>query len=269
MAVAVSECRDDLGRGTRRVGGGIGGRRRTLRRALRACALAALVLAAAPATTVQALPDNLGVDFWLGFPKNGPNNGGPFGMGDITLSISAPTVTTGTVTVPGLAFSAAFTVTPGTATTVVLPLAAQMPIGENTLANSVHVTAAKEVAVYGFNGIAHASDAYLGLPVDVLGTKYTIMAPGVSTPPHAELSVVAATNGTTVTITPRATAGIHPAGVPYTIGLSQGQQYQVHGNKLSGTRSRRRHRSPSSRVTPVTTSRTSRCRARASISSSS
>jgi len=179
-----------------------------------------LLLGAAPAT-VHAEPDNLGTEFWLGFPHNAYH--------ELKLFITGPVQTTGTVAAPGLStpYSAPFTVTPGAVTTVPVPLATQMWPGEQTQSKGIHVTAASEVAVFGLNHVPASTDAYLGLPVDALGTSYTVMAWGAGAGDYSEFSVVASADGTVVTIRPSVTAGAHPAGVPYDVTLNQGQEHQL------------------------------------------
>ncbi len=191
-------------------------------------AILTVCLLGASAASAQGRPDNLGDDFWLGFPTN-------LIQQDITLFIAGPTATSGTVSIPGLAFSTAFTVTPGSVTTVALPPNTQMSGGSTTEEKGVHVTAEDEVAVYGLNRAQFTTDAYLGLPVDVLGTEYTIQAWG-NGGSSSEFSVVAAQDGTVVTITPTVDGGGHSAGVPFNVPLDQGEEYQLQaGGDLSGT----------------------------------
>jgi hypothetical protein len=143
--------------------------------------------------------------------------------------------TTGTVEIPGLAFSTPFSVTPGTVTTVALPATTDIQTSDAVEAKGVHVTAAAEVTVYGLNRIVATTDAFLGLPVDILGTEYLVMAyPGGAA---SEFAIAGAVNGTVVTITPTAPAGSRSAGVPYTVSLNAGQTYQLRasGGDLSGT----------------------------------
>ena len=170
------------------------GRVRARRGLLALCAaVAALAATAAPAL---AAPDNLGTDFRLGFTRNFQ------GGATKTLFITGPTATSGTVTVPGLAFTQNFTVTPGTITSVELPVGAEMPAGEGLADVGVHVTSQDEVAIYGLSQITFTTDAFLGLPVDVLTGTYTVMAWGPGLGGVSEFGFVATEDNTTVTITP-------------------------------------------------------------------
>ncbi len=189
--------------------------------------LAAALVCASPAA---AAPDNAGTDFWVGFMRN--HTGGA----EKSLFITGGTATTGTVSVPGLGFSQSFTVTPGSVTTVAIPAGAEMPGAEVKQDVGIHVTAADEVVVYGLNRLVFTTDAFLGLPSDVLGREYTMMAWGPGAGP-SEVGVVATQDDTTVTITPSAaTSGGHAAGTPYTVTLDAGEMYQVQAiGDLTGT----------------------------------
>jgi hypothetical protein len=177
----------------------------------------------------QAEPlSNAGKEFWLGFPSN---CGGCEGATQ-TLYITGSTATTGTVVIPGESFSQAFSVTPGKVTAVTLPSETEMSGGATDASEekAIHVTAAEPVVVYGLNDAAFSTDAYTGLPTDVIGTSYTVLAFGSGLGGNSVFTVVPSQNNTEVTITPSVAGGSgasRPAGVPYTVTLSQGQEYQL------------------------------------------
>ena len=181
--------------------------------------LATLLLAFALAAPAGA-QDSKGTNFWLTFPGN-------FSDQELTLFITGDTATTGTVAIPGLlAFSAPFTVTPGTVTPVALPTDAQLQSSDTVEDKGIHVTSNAEVTVYGLNRVQFTTDAYLGLPVDALGTDYINLGyKNVNIVNATQFGIVAAENGTVATITPTETTDGHTAGVPYTINLNQGQTY--------------------------------------------
>jgi Ca2+-binding RTX toxin-like protein len=186
--------------------------------------------AAAPAQAAPA-PDSAGTDFWLGFPTN--YSGGP----ELTLFITGGTATTGTVAIEGLSFSEPFSVTPGTVTSVSIPVEAEMATTADPENKGIHVTAGSEVTVYGLNRIQYTTDAYLGLPTDILGSEYIVLG----SPPasgQSEGAVVATANATTVTINPSADLdGGQAAGTPFTVHMDQGQTYQFtsYAGDVSGT----------------------------------
>jgi hypothetical protein len=210
------------------------------RRALVVCLIALAAVAVFP-TLAQAEPlSNAGKEFWLGFPSNCE-----CGVATQTLYISATSATTGTVTIPGLSFSEAFSVTPGTVTAVKLPETTEIQPGASNVTEDkgIHVTAGAPVTVYGLNDESFTTDAYTGLPTDVTGDSYTVLAFGSGLGGNSEFSIVASQNHTTVTITPSVTSGPLgelPAGVPYNVSLEAGEEYQLQAfsnpEDLTGTK---------------------------------
>ena len=185
--------------------------------------LAGLVFAGAavPAASAASNPDSLGTDFWLAFPGN-------LFTPTLTLFITGPTATTGTVAAPGVAFSTPFTVTPGTVTSVIVPASLDIQTSGTVGNLGIHVTAGAEVTVYGLNQVQFTTDAYLGLPTDILGTEYLVEGyKNVNVVNGTEFAVVATQNTTTVTINPTVTTSGHVAGTPFTVTLNQGQTYQL------------------------------------------
>lgn len=169
-----------------------------------------------------AASDSKGTEYWLAFPGNYT------GSSEKTLFISGDTATSGTVEVPGLSFSQGFNVTPGTVTSVELPAGTDIHSSDVVAELGVHVTAGAEVSVYGLNRYSATTDAYLGLPVDILGTAYTVMSyQNVNVVNGTEFAVVAPQDATTVTITPSVTTGTRTAGVPYNVSLDKGDTYQL------------------------------------------
>ena len=184
-------------------------------------------------TMGQAL-DSKGTDFWLTFPGN-------LNSPTASLFISGTENTTGTVSIPGTGFSAAFTVTVGAITTVTLPNSVFLNTSNIIGNNGIHVTALKEVTVYGLNREQFTTDAFLGLPTDILGTEYINLGyQNVDIVNATQFGIVATENATTVTITPTVATSGHAAGVPYNIVLNQGQTYLLRNtasfpSDLSGT----------------------------------
>ena len=91
----------------------------------------ALEVSTAPPAAAAVGSDSLGTDFWLAFPGNA---GGP---GELSLFLTGPTATTGTVAGSRALFSQPFSVTPGTVTTVVVPSSTQINTS-NTVARPRH-----------------------------------------------------------------------------------------------------------------------------------
>ena len=175
-------------------------------------------------------PDSRGTDFWVLFTQN------YISTPDLKLFIAGDTATVGTVEVPGIGFSEVFSVTPGSVTTVDIPAAAQISVLDSVQERGIHVTSDDEVTVYGLNRIQYTTDAFLGLPTDILGMDHVNVGYGGRS--GSQFGIVASEDNTTVTITPTASASSRTAGVPYPVQLDQGDAYQLRATSgdLSGTR---------------------------------
>lgn len=192
-----------------------------------------LVLVCPLQVIAEEMPDGKGTDFWLAFPPN-------YQAQALNLFIAATESASGTVSIEGVAFSEDFTVEPGLVTTVSLPLSAAVA-GEDSIEDKgIHVVADKEVSIYGLNRVQATTDAYMGLPTNVLGTEYIVLNYLTTIGGFGStFSVVATQDNTEVTITPTETVGVRTIGVPYVITLQQGEVYQLESaaqnSDLSGT----------------------------------
>lgn len=119
--------------------------------------------------------------------------------------------------------------TPGTVTTVVVPNTAQVTGADSVQNKGIRVTASAEVTVYGLNRLFQSTDAFLGLPTDILGTEYINLGyRNVNILNATQFGIVAIQDNTTITITPTVNAGAgRTANAPYNIVLNQGQAYQL------------------------------------------
>ena len=198
-------------------------------------AVSTSLLGGAPATAATERPDSLGKDFWVTFPQN-------YDRGStLSLFISSPYATSGKVEIPGLSSSQDFSVTPGNVATVPIPNPAQLGLGADGLPQNlgIHVTAADEVGVYGLNRKTATTDAYLGLPTDVLGTEHIVLAwPGPRGFSVSETAVLATKDNTAVTFVPTAntTSGV-AAGETKNVTLNAGEALPISSQTgdLSGT----------------------------------
>jgi hypothetical protein len=162
-----------------------------------------------------------GTDFWVMF--NGNNNTSP----TLTIFITSTVNTSGVVS-SGAFANIPFTVTANAVTAISIPAALSVHTSDVADNKGIHIVSQHDVTVYGLNQISATTDAYLGLPTDVLGTDYMIMNyKNTGVVNGNSMGIVATENGTTVTITPATTAGSRTAGVPYTINLNQGQSYEL------------------------------------------
>ncbi|CAH1904467.1 IgGFc_binding domain-containing protein [Candidatus Nitrotoga sp. HW29] len=180
-----------------------------------------LAITTLPQNLYAAQLDSKGTDFWLMFNSN-------YETSELTLFITGDTATSGTVSIPGLAFTSLFTVTPGTITSVIIPSSAQVTTSDLIGNLGIHVVSAAEVTVYGLNRVQFSTDAFLGLPTDILRTEYINLGyKNTDILNASQFGIVATQNSTAVTITLPVTTGSRTAGVPYLITLNQGQTYQL------------------------------------------
>ena len=204
--------------------------------------------------TLAGARTNKGTDFWLAFPTNYD-----YPLPFLNLYISSEAATSGTVNVPGLNFSQAFTAVPGNNSVVSIPAAALLLtipdsfslLGEDMVQKlGIHVTSLRPITVDAIELAPFSSDGYLALPTPLLGTDYVtlgyrnvyINGGGGSIPTQygTDFAVVAPYDGTTVTITPSTDTQGRKAGVPYNVVLNSGRTYELLndsqlGADLSGT----------------------------------
>ncbi len=170
---------------------------------------------------VVRLIDHRGNDFWLMFNSN-------FGLeyehNKFYVFITGSQRSTGTVEIPGFNFSEPFSVRPGSVTKIQLPDSIEMKPATGKANKGVHITATKEIVVYGLNQQTATTDAFTNIPTDALGTTYMI-----SSYNDGLLGVVATENNTNVSVT-------LPGNQPSSIQLNKGEVYQYYGDKdITGT----------------------------------
>ena len=99
----------------------------------------------------------------------------------------------------------------------------------------IHVTSQAPVSVHVVSETPYSADGYLALPTAGLGTSYYVMSFASTSQTGSEFAVVATQDTTTVTITPKATGAINPAGVAFTVVLNSGETYQFANNAHADT----------------------------------
>lgn len=193
------------------------------------------------------MPSNRGTLFWLAYPGNlAPN---------AELYILASRETPFEVAIPGQGFSVTGNAGPDAPGIVFLPENfAAVQSSEMIEQKGIRVTSERPVTVIlrgGTVGVLGSTEAYLGLPVDMLGSDYyTVLGyqesvsargfPGNDEP--SQLTIVAVEDNTQVTVTPscESLAGSQP-GVPINLVLNQGEVWQYRCGFLrdvTGTRVR-------------------------------
>src|SRR5580658_6660607 len=190
--------------------------------------LFALFLMVMGVPALHAAITSKGMEFWLAFPQGYGNASTP---ATLQLFITSSNNTSGQVQIPGNGFTVPFTVAAGASTQIILP-DVEATLSDGTAPLGIHVTATSQISVYGLNYVQYASDGYLGLPVEALGTSYMVCAykneaNGASPLIATEFAVVGTQDCTNVAITPRLTVGGHTGGVPYAVTLNQGDVYQL------------------------------------------
>jgi hypothetical protein len=176
-----------------------------------------------------------GRDFWFGFMQNYYQQ-----TGEMRIYINSDTYAQGTLSAPGQAWSQTFAVTPGIATEIIVPDSiSEIAVSDTIIHKALHITTDSLITVFTHYYQPYTADAAIILPTKALGNDYLVtswfnssMNNGMS-----EFLITATQNNTLIEITPSALAGIHAAGVPYTISLDSGEIYQLQAvnGDLTGT----------------------------------
>ena len=185
--------------------------------------------------------DSLGTDFWVAF-FSVVNNGS-----DLALYISSPVGATGTVTIPGLGITNAFSVGAGAVTNVDLDPSVMMADYDVVETYGIQITASQPVSVYGVAYSPETTCSFTGYPTTLLGTNYCVMSrasmdaspfdapPDSQFNPNSQFAIVATADNTTVTITPSPTADLEGHTNAYTLtNLQQGETYQINSSTNTG-----------------------------------
>ncbi|HLP21686.1 MAG TPA: PKD domain-containing protein, partial [Chitinophagales bacterium] len=177
-----------------------------------------------------------GKDFWFGFMENIYQQ-----TGEMRVYITSEAPCTGTISSPLQNWSQTFTVTPGISTLVVVPY----NIGENFSTDNIsnkalHVSTTECVSVFAHYYQEFTSDAAVIFPTNSLGKDYIVTSWYNASMNNGspEFLIAACEDNTTINITPSVTAGVHPAGVTYSITIDSGEVYQLQSGTtdLTGTR---------------------------------
>ena len=180
-----------------------------------------------------------GTEFWLGYMENlniAFNDPPAF-----SVVVSTDVATTGSVDLPASGLSVPFTAGVGT-TEVFLPDGVYYSNESEQIDNQgIRITTADPVRIQAFHYRLYFAESSNVLPTSELGTDYRVTAildeSGLF---PTSLVIVATADNTEIEITPTSeTLALRPAGVPFTVTLDAGQNYQVQAvGELSGTRVR-------------------------------
>lgn len=167
-------------------------------------------------------PNNRGNEFIVGFMENQGTSI------DVEIFVTTMRTVTVNVNVTAPRYSSSineqFSVKAGEVKQLFFPPAIR-PTGTQKVPNGIHVLADDDVVIYAVNKEKYSNDAYLGVPVDVLGKEYYAVT---YYPPsqQCELLIVGVEDSTTVTIK-------FPAIMQQTVTWN-GQTYAA-GSTLTGT----------------------------------
>ncbi len=122
--------------------------------------------------------NNLGTEFYVAFFPNEGSGDESYNMD--ALYLTSRVAARGEVDIPALNFYQTFNTTPGQITTIVLPsnfngpsvLLPESADQQVVHGMAVHITSDSAIAVFGMNHKQYSSDAFMALPVNVLGTEY-------------------------------------------------------------------------------------------------
>ncbi|HAM73372.1 MAG TPA: hypothetical protein DCM86_17195, partial [Verrucomicrobiales bacterium] len=173
-----------------------------------------------------------GNDFWITVPGNyAPDPANP---PVVTLCMLGASGTTGSVEIPGLSFTAPFTIPAGgVLAQVTVPAQADLGSLNDAIAQrGIHVRSSGDISLQAINSVTNTTDGFLAIPVETLGTEYLVQAyrnvnAGRPRLNGSQFAIVATAPDTDVTITPSVRVGSRFAGVPYTIRLQPGEVYQL------------------------------------------
>jgi len=171
---------------------------------------------------------NQGTNFWFGFTATTDGTNAKY-----VVYINSFHYASGTISIPGAAWSTPFTVTPNVTTRVVVPSSDVVVTSYGTPVNQgVNVTSDSNIGVFAAIEFSERSDNSCILPVPLLGNQYYVLDYTLGSPGNnfSEFMIVAQTCVDTVQITPSqniTVGGAHSANVPYTVVLQPGQVYAL------------------------------------------
>jgi gliding motility-associated-like protein len=184
---------------------------------------------------------NKGKDFWVGYGYHQQmTNGGGGGTQDMVLYFATEAITTVTVTIPGTGYSQTYSNIPANTVFTSNPIpktgAQDARLTQESTSpekKGIHITSDKPIVAYAHIYNQSVSGASILFPTGTLGKEYySVNYKNVSNSADANcwFYVVACDTGnTTVEITPSANTINHPAGIPFTVNLQQGEIYNVMG----------------------------------------
>lgn len=200
-------------------------------------------LAARTAESSSEVKTTEGTEFWLCFQRNfkdtpvkqNEKNGNEL---TLELYVSSSSDTKVSIDIEGIKYQTTVKVSAGTVEKVVIDAAAEIKHLEIIKRLAIHILSDNPVTVYGLSSRYQTTDAFLGLPVSVLGKEYMAMGYKYSEGLLSQFAIIATEEETVVTITPTAnTSTGHAATVPFSVSMRKGDVFQVssHNETSAGT----------------------------------
>lgn len=175
-----------------------------------------------------------GTEFYVAYMLNEDKRGAaPLFMG---LMISSEVATTADVEIPSVGVRQYF-IRPGQTTTINVPRSLEMRFGEEPPQPAIHITSRAPISVNVLNSLYQSNGGYTAVPVDKWGMQYIPMAlPNADGERVCEFLVVAAYEGTILTITPSTQTNYKEPGQDITKSLKKGEAYLVQARlRATGT----------------------------------
>lgn len=169
-------------------------------------------------TYAQSL-DSKGTEFWLAFPESSAH----FATPELSFFISSSEDTEIIVEIPGLAFTDSVVIAANIATKYTLPAGLETLEFDTAQQTGIKLSSSVEFSAYGLSRYPESTDAYLGLPVDVIGTEYAVLAWDTGVAGASEYLIVATEDNTTIDIT---ASQLDTISVDTQITLNAGETYQ-------------------------------------------
>ncbi len=209
-------------------------RKRTAPIVLMALGLLAATIVARPANVqAQSTGDAArpaGTEFYVGFMLNEDKRGAVQRF--MGLMITSEVTTTADVELPGSP-AKQYTIQPGQVTTIPVSRTLEMRYGEEPPLPAVHITSRAPISVYVMNSLYQSTGGYAAIPVDLWGQSYMPLSlPNADGERVCEFMVIAAYEGTILTITPSAQTNYKEPGQDITKSLHKGEAYLVQARNV-------------------------------------
>jgi len=173
-----------------------------------------------------------GTEYFVSFPQNGDEQRKPSPR-FLGLWITSEAPTTGTIEIPtgkGEWTVRSFATKPGELTVIELPAALEQIISEEVSRGGVHIQSRDPIAVYAYHSRFLSGAAYPAVPLNLWGRRYLPLSLPAADGSYnsartSQIQIVAAFDGTLVTIRPSVRLYTKAAGEEVQVALKKGETY--------------------------------------------